>query len=907
MADDSASAMNVAKEAEFGVKVRDIIFYDRAARLLLLVSFLLSASELLRLAFSSSLVGSASSVPPAGQSVAAIGYMAIAAALFASMRSMTRLKTVLLAVVFFLVSISVVARAVGVEAGVGHWTFTRQVPAGFAGLRLTTIVTMVMLTIAVAITDRRGRRISQAVAALASVTLGVSLIATVVGLLNLRRPDDGSLAFLPSLPGAIQVFALSIALLAWRGRFGWPELLSSGTPHARLMRRAFPIVVIVPALTALLEIILEDMVSPLLLDFMAASLNIAIFATLIFWAMARISAEHGALSETTRAMASAPIALTSLSGEIQHWSRGCEELYGWPASEIVGRRKYDVLCTRDAATSLPLRRIDDVRDADRELVEQRRDGTTVNVIERVRLVEAEGRTPVMVHTMTDITARVAVEAALRESEATLSLALESHHIGTFDWDATSRKITWSPGTEQRLGLQPGKMETFAQWLALVDPADMAAIYETIQDARDRHLDHYRFQYRFNVPNGGVRMIEGSGRFNYGADGKLARVMGLNIDVTDRNAREAALLAQQEQFRSVLKTVPTAMVIIDDLGIIKAFSASAERMFGYAAEEVIGRDIEILTPDPVRHQNDSFVARYIAGGVSHVTDGSRILQARRRDGSLVPIDLWMGDMQIGDSRLFTCFCEDLTERLAAEERLTDMRNELLHVSRLSAMGELAAGLAHELNQPLAAAVYFLGAADLLLGDEANRERGQGLVRLASEQALKAGEIIRRMRKFMTKEDVEAHVEPIAGIIEDAVSLTFVGGRQFDIDLHYDLDPAAPFVLADRIQIQQVLVNLLRNAAEELRKCPADKRRITIGTRVLDAATIEFSVADTGPGLDPLIIDRLHMPFVSTKGDRGMGVGLSICRRIIETHGGTFDAADNPEGGAIFRFTLPSMNA
>eukprot|EP01035_Chromulina_nebulosa_P037450 gene37450-50540_t len=193
-----------------------------------------------------------------------------------------------------------------------------------------------------------------------------------------------------------------------------------------------------------------------------------------------------------------------------------------------------------------------------ELIEQRRDGTTVNVIERVRLVEAEGRTPVLVHTMTDITARVAVEAALRESEATLSLALESHHIGTFDWDATTRKITWSPGTEQRLGLQPGEMETFAQWLALVDPADMAAIYDTIQAARDRHLDHYRFQYRFNVPNGGVRIIEGSGRFNYGADGKLARIMGLNIDVTDRNAREAALLAQQEQFRSVLKTVPTAM-------------------------------------------------------------------------------------------------------------------------------------------------------------------------------------------------------------------------------------------------------------------------------------------------------------------------------------------------------------
>lgn len=830
-------------------------------------------------------------------SSAAIGYLAISSALFCSTRSKAQWKTTLLAIPLILMIIMVFLNASGAQ---GQAAAAGRFP-------LTTVGTLTMLTVAVAIVGRRGRGFSRTVAGLASVTLGVSLIAMIVVLLDLIPPQDGSPGFLPSLPDALQATAISVALLAWRGRFGWPELLSRSTPHTRVMRRIFPVVVIVPGITALLEIVLGDRVTPFVMDVIGGALNIAIFSTLIFWAMSRISAEHDALSETAHAMASAPIAVTSLTGEIQHWSRGCEELYGWSAAEVMGRRKYDVLHTRDAATSLPLRRGDDVRGVDRELVERRRDGTTVNVMERVRLVEADGRAPVMVHAMTDITARVAIEAALKQSEATLALALETHHIGTFEWDATSRKITWSPGTEQRLGLQPGAMQTFAQWLALVDPADMAAIYETIQTARDRQVDHYRFQYRLNVPNGGVRMIEGSGRFNYGPDGKVARIMGLNIDVTDRNAREAALLAQQEQFRCVLKTVPTAMVIIDEHGIIKAFSASAERMFGYAAEEVIGRDVVILTPDPVRHRNDSFVARYLATGQSHVTDGSRILQARRRDGSLVPIDLWMGDMQIGESRLFTGFCEDLTERLAAEERLTDMRNELLHVSRLSAMGELAAGLAHELNQPLAATVYFLGAADLLLNDEANRERGQGLVRLASEQSLRAGEIIRRMRTFMTKEDVETHVEPIAGIVEDAVTLTFVGDRQFDIELRYDLDPAAPFVLADRVQIQQVLVNLLRNAAEELRKCPPQGRRITIGTKMRDTATIEFSVADTGPGLDPMIIDRLHMPFVSTKGDKGMGVGLSICRRIIEMHGGTFDAANNPDGGAVFRFTLPSMNA
>ncbi|CAN5518045.1 hypothetical protein BH10PSE14_BH10PSE14_24000 [soil metagenome] len=879
----------------------------------LFVAVLISALALSGWVFDNSLLKGFGNVNQPVQPLAAVGYMAIAAALLASMHSRVRLTAVLLTVPLLLAATTALQDITGFDLGIDRRLFPIEIARehGVAPGRpyVATIATLAMLAIAVTIAHRRGRGYSQAVAALASVALGVSILSSVVVLINLIPPNDGSRRFLPSLPAAAQAIAISVALLTWRGRFGWPDLLSSGTPHARVMRRAFPVVVIIPAFTALVEIILDDsgLIAPLILDVTVAAVNIAIFAALIFWSMGRISAEHSAFAETTHAMASAPIALTSLSGEIQHWSRGCEELYGWSAEEMVGRRKYDALYTHDAKTSFPMRRNDDVRDADRELIEQRRDGTKVNVIERVRLVEAEGRAPVMVHSMTDITARVEIEAALKESEANLSLALESHHIGTFAWDASSRKIVWSPGTEQRLGLHPGAMETFAQWMALVDPGDMAAIYATIQDARDRHTEFYRFQYRLNVPNGGVRIIEGSGRFSYGADGKLARIVGLNIDVTDRNVREAALLAQQEQFRSVLKTVPTAMVIIDDHGIIKAFSASAERMFGYAADEVIGRDVEILTPDPIRHKNDSFIARYLAGGESHVTDGSRVLHARRRDGSLVPIDLWMGDMQVGSNRLFTGFCEDLSERLATEERLTDMGNELLHVSRLSAMGELAAGLAHELNQPLAAAVYFLGAADLLLSDDANRERGQALVRLASEQTLRAGEIIRRMRKFMTKEDVEAQVEPIAGIIEDAVALTFVGGRQFDIDLHYDLDPAAPFVLADRVQIQQVLVNLLRNATEELRKCPPAGRRITIATKVLDEETIEFSVADTGPGLDPLIMDRLHMPFVSTKGDKGMGVGLSICRRIIETHGGTFDAANSPGGGAVFRFTLPSLNA
>jgi len=267
---------------------------------------------------------------------------------------------------------------------------------------------------------------------------------------------------------------------------------------------------------------------------------------------------------------------------------------------------------------------------------------------------------------------------------------------------------------------------------------------------------------------------------------------------------------------------------------------------------------------------------------------------------------LGEASAEPNHLFTGFCNDLSERYAADERLEDMRTELLRVSRLSAMSEMATGLAHELNQPLAASVYFLGAADLLLADAAALERSRAFVRMANDQVLKAGDIIRRMRDFITKDEVEAQVVDIADIIQNAIALTFVGGAQFNIRIRYELDPMVTTVLADRVQIQQVFANLLRNAVEELRKCPPDRREITIATAQLNDDMIEFRVADSGPGINPKILDRIFTPFVSTKGEKGMGVGLSICRRIIEAHRGTFSAANDPGGGAVFRFTLPRMD-
>lgn len=842
--------------------------------------------------------------------LSAITYIAIALSLLAAMRARRLLSSSLLAVPIIYVAGWTYQTMSGLHIPVETWLFPGQITqytmANGPPYSVTAGIVS-LLTIAVATAARPGSSSGQTVIALASLTLGVSFLGACIVYLGIVHIDQDKVSVL-SVPATVQAMFISSALLFWRGRFGWFELLRIDAASASKMRRVLPFVLLLPALIAFAEITTDDAgaLPPAIIDLVAAATNILVMSGLVFWSITRISAEHDALAEVTHAMDAAPIALTAPTGEIQHWSRGCEDLYGWSAQEAIGRRKYDLLRAVDAQSHTPLRRGDDVHNSDREVIEHHRDGRAIHVVERVRRVEEPGRAPVYAHSMTDISERVAMEAALQDAEANLQLALASHEIGSFEWDIASGQITFSAGAEQRLGLQNGEIGENAKWIDCVDPDDLIGMNRSIAAAAHARAERVSYQYRFYPPGGGMRSIEGSARFLYDDQGKFTRALGVIIDVTDRAEREQALRVQEELYRSALATVPSAMIIIDDCGIVKAFSASAEQLFGYAADEVIGTHVKLLANNAIRAKPDDFIPRYLATREKRRSEGPRLLSVQRRDGASVPVELWLGESDGGKTHLFTGFCKDLSERYAAEKRLAEMRAELLHVSRLSAMGEMATGLAHELNQPLAATVYFLGAADMVLADPANFERGQAFVKMASEQALRAGAIIRRMRDFIAKEDVDAQAVAISGIIQDAIALSFAGGAQSDIRLRYDLNPAVTTVLADPVQIQQVFANLLRNAIEELRKCPPDQRNITIRTAQVDGDMIECSVSDTGPGLDPNILAQLYKPFVSTKGENGMGVGLSICRRIIEAHCGTFHAENNPAGGAIFRFTLPKMD-
>ena len=363
----------------------------------------------------------------------------------------------------------------------------------------------------------------------------------------------------------------------------------------------------------------------------------------------------------------------------------------------------------------------------------------------------------------------------------------------------------------------------------------------------------------------------------------------------------AALAREAHVQSILDTVPDAMVVIDIRGVMQSFSAAASRLFGYSSHEVIGNNVSILMPSPYREQHDSYLERYLRTGERRIIGIGRVVVGERKDGSTFPMELSVGEMKSGNDRFFTGFIRDLTERQKTESRLQELQSELIHISRLSAMGEMASTLAHELNQPLSAISNYLKGSRRLI--EADTGERSSLVRdaldKAADQALRAGQIIRRLRDFVASGETEHRVENITKLVEEASALAQVGAKDQAVRVRYRFEPSAQLALADKVQIQQVLLNLMRNAMEAMQG--SAKRDLLLSAAPAENDRIQVSVADTGSGLAPEVVSQLFRPFVTTK-QQGMGVGLSICRTIVESHGGKIWAEPNPGGGTIFHFTL-----
>ncbi|MGY4291226.1 two-component system sensor kinase FixL [Bradyrhizobium sp. LM2.7] len=482
--------------------------------------------------------------------------------------------------------------------------------------------------------------------------------------------------------------------------------------------------------------------------------------------------------------------------------------------------------------------------------------------------------------------------------------IEGFGVGTWDFDLKTRELDWSETAGILLGVERGRPASYDLFLSRLEPEDRERIESAIKRVSEWG-GGFDVSFRVGGTSGTGQWIRARAGLIRDEAGAARHLSGIFLDIDEEKQVEEALRTRETHLRSILHTVPDAMIVIDGHGIIQLFSTAAERLFGWSELEAIGQNVSILMPEPDRTRHDSYIARYRTTGDPHIIGIGRIVTGKRRDGTTFPMHLSIGEMQTGGQPYFTGFVRDLTEHQQTQAQLQELQSELVHVSRLSAMGEMASALAHELNQPLAAiSNYMKGSRRLLAGShDPNAAKIESALDRAAEQALRAGQIIRRLRDFVSRGESEKRVESLSKLIEEAGALGLAGAREQNVQLRFSLNPDADLVLADRVQIQQVLVNLFRNALEAMAQSP--RRELVLTNTPVADDMIEVELSDTGSGFQDDVIPNLFQTFFTTK-DTGMGVGLSISRSIIEAHGGRMWAESNASGGATFRFTLPAAD-
>ncbi len=367
-----------------------------------------------------------------------------------------------------------------------------------------------------------------------------------------------------------------------------------------------------------------------------------------------------------------------------------------------------------------------------------------------------------------------------------------------------------------------------------------------------------------------------------------------------------------ELQALLDACVDAIVIIDHRGLVQTFNAAASRIFGYPGEEVLGHNVSMLMSSADSHQHDEYLRHYLDTGEARVIGIGREVVARRRDGSEFPVSLAVGRVAGAEPPRFVGLLHDLTsrrreeqQRRAAEEAVRESRERLTHVARLSTLGEMTTGLAHELNQPLTAIATYARAAERLAAQgPAQHDEVVSALRQIAAQALRAGEIIKRLRALVRNRETQEELLDLNAVVRELAVLALSDARANSLLLQLELAEALPPVLGDAIQLQQVMLNLLRNAIDAVCADPASERTIWLRTARC-AEGVEVGVLDAGPGIDPAIRERLFEAFATTKPE-GTGLGLAISRSIVESHRGRLMWRANAPRGSCFYFTLPAVS-
>lgn len=479
------------------------------------------------------------------------------------------------------------------------------------------------------------------------------------------------------------------------------------------------------------------------------------------------------------------------------------------------------------------------------------------------------------------------------------LAETAFQIGSWCWNLETGLITLSAVAASLLDLPASGGVSRDGFLGGFDPADqeMAAIaLDEAVEGQSLAVD-----VRCTKSDQAETRLRLVGALQRNEAGQPDRVLGLVISRNQQTHSDGA----SQLLSAIVASSDGAIISKIPDGTITSWNRAAEQIFGYSAAEMVGKPIAVLAVPGREDEMPAILDRLGRGEKVDHYETTR----KHKDGSILQISLTVSPIYDEDGRFIGAskVARDITAaRQVADalretrERLREQHTDLLHVARLGELGQMAASLAHELNQPLTAIVTYLRAGQRLLAspDPSNLSQLDVALTRSAEQAVRASKIIRGLRVLAKRSDSDPSAEVVTPLVEEAVNLATIDGQRRGVRVQLDLDPSGRLVVVDRVQIQQVLLNLIRNAMEAMDGQDRAELRVTTVAR---ENAVEVRVSDTGPGLSAAISERLFQPFVTTK-INGMGIGLSICQRIIQAHGGRLWVEDNPGGGSVFAFTL-----